>query len=342
MIRIITLIIYVLIFSASAFCSNISHPTLFLFLGGDKASSHEKQLDNPYVTGAQIIYSWRDLEPKRDVYDFSKIEEDLRFLTKSKKKLFIQLQDRSFEPTVFNVPNYIREDEIFHGGVAMQYDFPGEGQPINTGWVARVWDPAVQKRFQKLIRQLAEQFDGRIDGINLPETSVDFDPNNPPKDFTDDKYFYAELNNIAFTRNVFHKSLVMQYVNFFPGEWNNDRHYMSRFFSYAAAHRIGLGGPDVVPYQKSQMKSSYAFFHKMKDKIITGMAVQEPDYTYRNPETGEFYTFEEFYKFSTNYLGAKIIFWNVQEPFFSNELEPNLSEDNFELCHSERGVGVRN
>lgn len=82
----------------------------------------------------------------------------------------------------------------------MQYDFPGEGKPITTGWVARTWDSAVRKRFQLLIRKLASQFDGRVYGINLPETSADFDPNHMPKDFTSDKYFYSVINNIHYLK----------------------------------------------------------------------------------------------------------------------------------------------
>jgi hypothetical protein len=183
------------------------------------------------------------------------------------------IQDRSFEPTVFNVPDYIREDQIYRGGVAMQYDFPGEGKPITTGWVARVWDPAVRKRFQLLIKELATQFDGEIYGINLPETAVDFDENNPPEGLTFDNYFSSELENISVLRKAFHKSIVMQYVNFFPGEWNNDHRYMNKFFSYAMKHHIGLGGPDIVPYREAHMKNSYPFFHKLKGKLLTGMAI---------------------------------------------------------------------
>jgi hypothetical protein len=95
----------------------------------------------------------------------------------------------AFDPNIFNVPNYIRKDKIYNGGVAMQYDFPGEGKSITIGWVARVWDPAVRQRFQLLIRKLSTQFDGIIYGINLPETAVDFDENNPPEGFTFEKYF---------------------------------------------------------------------------------------------------------------------------------------------------------
>lgn len=310
-------------------------PRLFLFLGGDEAGLYENKFKNSCISGAQIIYSWKQLEPEKDVYDFSKIEEDLRFLKKIHKKLFIQLQDRSFEPTVFNVPNYIREDTIYHGGVAMQYDFPGEGKPITSGWVARVWDPAVRKRFQLLIKKLASEFDGEIYGINLPETAVDFDTNNPPEGFTQDKYFYGELENISALRKAFHKSIVIQYINFFPGEWNNDHHYMSRLFSYAMTHQIGLGGPDVVPYRMAQMKNSYPFFHKLKGQLLTGMAVQEPDYTYKNPETGKPFNFSDFYHFTENYLGASLLFWNVQEPFFLNQLTPKLNTQYFE-CNAQR------
>jgi hypothetical protein len=325
----ISLFVLLFILNNTVFAKN-NLPKLFLFLGGDQASLHEKELNSSCVYGAQIIYSWKQLEPKKDIYDFSKIEKDLAFLKKTHKKLFIQLQDRSFEPNIFYVPNYIREDKIYHGGVAMQYDFPGEGKPITTGWVSRVWDPAVRKRFQLLIKKLATQFDGKIYGINLPETAVDFDENNSPEGFTFDNYFSSELKNIGELRKAFHKSIVIQYVNFFPGEWDNDHHYMSRLFSFAVNNHIGLGGPDVVPYREAQMKNSYPFFHNLKGELLTGMAIQEPDYTYKNPETGEPYTFSDFYHFTKDYLGANVIFWNIQELFFSNQLTPKLSDDYFE------------
>lgn len=307
-----------------------SLPQLFLFLGKEDPAVYKSTLEDPYVSGAQIIYSWKQLEPQKGIYDFSKIEKDLTFLKKIHKKLFIQLQDRSFEPTTFYVPDYIREDTIYHDGVERQYDIPGEGLPITTGWVARVWDPAVEERFKLLIQKLAIQFDGKVYGINLPESAVDFDKKNPPKDFTFEKYFYAELKNIKTVRKAFHKSLVIQYINFFPGEWNNDHHYMSRFFAYAITHQIGLGGPDVVPYRIAQMKNSYPFFHQLRGKFLVGMAIQEADYTYKNPGTGDYYKFLDFYNFTRDYLGTSILFWNIQEPFFSNQLTPELNSQYFE------------
>lgn len=331
--KILSFTIFFLFLNNIAFAIN-KPPQLFFFLGGEESASYKNILEKSCVSGAQIVYSWKQLEPRKGVYDFSKIEKDLNFLGSIHKKLFIQLQDRSFEPTVFNVPDYIRKDPEYHGGVAMQYDFPGEGKPISTGWVARVWDPAVRERYNLLIQQLAEKFDGKIAGINLPETAADFDENNPPQDFTFDKYFYAEVENIKTVRKLFQKSMVIQYLNFFPGEYNNDHHYMSRFFMYAMMHGVGLGGPDVVPYREVQMKNSYPFFHKFQGKILAGMAVQEPDYTYKNPSTGEPYTFFDFYDFARSYLGANILFWNVQEPFFSSQVVPELNCQHFECAET--------
>lgn len=319
-----------LLLSSTAIFAQNSLPELFLFLGGNKVSLQRLPLDHSCIKGVQIIYPWKQLEPKKNVYDFSQIKEDLKLLTQVHKKLFIQIQDRSFSPDIFNVPDYIREEGIYHGGVEMQYDFPGEGKKITTGWVSRMWDPAVRERYKLLLQKLAIEFDGKVYGINLPETSTDFDPEHAPKDFTENKYFYSVIDVMMYLRKNFQKSIVIQYVNFLPGEWDNDHQYMYRLFELAMKYHIGLGGPDVVPYKRSQMKNSYPFFQKYKDKILAAFAIQEPDYTYTNPKTGNFYSFDEFYSFATTQLGASILFWNMEEPFFSTQLLPNLTAKYFD------------
>ena len=90
------LFIGLLLFSRATIAHD-TFPQLFLFLGGNNASSYKHVLKNNCINGVQIIYSWRQLEPQKDIYDFSKIEKDLKFLAKEHKKLFIQIQDRSLE-----------------------------------------------------------------------------------------------------------------------------------------------------------------------------------------------------------------------------------------------------
>ncbi len=102
---------------------------------------------------------------------------------------------------------------------------------------------------------------------------------------------------------------------------------MKKLFSYANAHHIGLGNPDTVPFKKAQMKNSYPFFHKNKGKLANiAIAIQSPDYTYINPTTNKKFTICELYNFSKNYLGANIIFWNIQEPKLSNQVFPFLGK----------------
>ena len=85
---------------------------------------------------------------------------------------------------------------------------------------------------------------------------------------------------------------------------------MGRSFQMAVDHGLGLGGPDVRPWQPYQMENSYKFFNKHKNDLKTiAMAVQQPDLRFKNKTTGEPFSKEEFRGFAVDYLGADIIFW---------------------------------
>jgi len=62
-------------------------------------------IDTKSFEGAQLKYRWRELEPEKDSYDFSAIRKDFTFLTSKGKKLFIQLQDVSFDQGVEGICN---------------------------------------------------------------------------------------------------------------------------------------------------------------------------------------------------------------------------------------------
>jgi hypothetical protein len=284
----------------------------FLFIGGSDPQEYASKLTDQ-IDGVQIIYSWKSLEPEKDKYAFEKIERDLKYLESKNKKLWIQLQDRFFDVKDRNIPDYLLQDKIYQGGLAKQKDYPGEGSAPGSGWVSKQWNPQLRARFQKLIAQLAQKLDGRIHGINLPETAADIEIKTESlAGFSCDQYFGASLENIRFAKNAFKKSHVVQYINFWPCEWENDRKYMSRFFEEAQKLAIGLGGPDIVPYRKGQLKNSYPFFNKYQGKLsIVAFAVQEPTRTYTNPNTGKKFTNQEFLDFAKSFLGVDVIFWSV-------------------------------
>jgi hypothetical protein len=301
-------------------------PRHFLFLGGSPVEEAGPVLADPALEGVQIVYNWRQLEPGEGVYDFSRIERDLAGAQARGKVLWVQLQDRFFRPQDRLVPDYILNEPIYGGGLARQFDNPGEGREPGSGWTAMQWNPHVRSRFQALITALAQAFDGRIAGINLPETA--FDPmDDSDGGFACDAYFAAELENTLHARRQFARTPVVRYVNFFPCEWNNDRRYMERFFDAAVSHGIGLGGPDIVPWRQGQMRNSYPFFHRLNRQLpLVAMAVQEPTLTYTDPATGKGFTRQDFITFGRDYLGVDIIFWSASAPWLTDPAKAQASQ----------------
>ena len=303
-------------FALGARAAEPAEPANFLFLDSDALSMNATLVERTDIAGVQIVYSWKSLETAKDQYDFAQIETDLAFVEKRGKKLFAQIQDRFFERSHRNVPRYLLDERAYAGGLASQKDNPGENLPEGAGWVAMQWKPAVRERYQKLLAALAARFDGRLYGINLPETAADIEQNQ--NGFGCDAYFAGEQENIAFARKSFRTSHVVQYVNFWPCEWQNERKYMSRFFEFAARNGIGLGGPDIVPNARSHMKNSYPFFNEYRGRLsLVAMAVQQPTLTYTNPATKQRFTREEFVAFARDYLGVNVIFWSVSSPWLA-------------------------
>ncbi|PYK58097.1 MAG: hypothetical protein DME21_16280 [Verrucomicrobia bacterium] len=273
-------------------------------------------------------YTWRELEPEKDAYDFSAIRQDWMFLNSKSKKLFIQLQDSSFDPTIVNVPRYLQNDGRYHGGAAKQYSIEGDDEEhaVPAGWVARRWDGAVQERFHNLLFALGREFDGKIAGINLPETAVDFGETGRlfPKGFTVEIYRDAIVTNMMVLKRAFPKSVTMQYANFMPGEWlpDKDRCYLRSVYQRARELKVGVGGPDLLPYKPGQMNHSYPLIRECAGSVPTGIAVQWGNYELKNPKTGKRVTISELLRFGSDYLRVDYLFWCTQEPYFSEELIP--------------------
>ena len=305
-----------LLLAAIASIAAAEEPRNFLYFGSGDLAAAQALLARPDIAGMQVIYAWRALEPEEGKYDFSAVEADLAAATALDKDLFIQIQDRFFSPAARRLPDYILNDPRYGGGLIPQVDDAEAASPQTVGWTAIQWNDALRVRFQALLQALAETFDGRILGINLPESSIELDPSADNAGFSCDAYFAAEMENIAFAREAFKQSYVVQYANFWPCEWDNDHDYMGRIFAFAAENGIGLGGPDIAPNRRGQMKNSYPFFNRYRDRLdIVAMAIQEPTLAYINDATGKPFTRDEFVAFATDYLGVDVIFWSLESPW---------------------------
>jgi len=84
-------------------------PQHYVFFSRERLRIQERSfLDNPNIAGAQLKYTWRELEPVRDQYNLKLILDDLATLERHGKRLWIQLQDASFSRDSVLVPEYLR------------------------------------------------------------------------------------------------------------------------------------------------------------------------------------------------------------------------------------------
>lgn len=293
-------------------------PKNFVYLGQDELDDSMPILNRSDISGAEIMYAWSNLEPEKGKYDFSMIEHDLAFVRPSGKALYIEVLDRFFQPGSRLLPRYLLESPEYSGGLSWQ----GSDKPRPwSGWVAQQWNPLVRKRFQALLKALANRFDGRIAGRILTETAASIDYEKPPAGWSCDSYYEGTLANALTARRAFRHSNIVQYANFWPCEGKENPAYMRRFFDFAAANHIGVGGPDIVPWNKGLMLNSYPFIRVYRDKIpLVALAVQEPTLEYFNPETNKPFTRVEFTRFAYVYLRADVIFWSKSSPWLTGPI----------------------
>ncbi|MEH3112412.1 hypothetical protein [Pedobacter terrae] len=302
----------------------------------------DKALLDPRFTGAQIVYTWRNLEPSKEQYDFSAIKEDIDYLNAlGGKKVWIQLQEKSFAPDKKNVPDYILEDPRYNGGVIKQSMLSApERDPDKAvaadeyGWSAKMWEIPVRDQFQKLILALGNEFDGKVEGINFSESAIDIGTEAAdgttsfPPDFNPRNYVDAIESNMIVLSQAFRRSTPMVYLNFLPGEWLpwDDKGYMKRLFTKAKSLKMGIGGPDLMPYRKSHMNQTYGFFKEYPKELVKGMAVQDGNLRQTNPRTNQKNTVNDILKFSRDYLGLDYIFWVEEQPYFEQKVLHDLPE----------------
>jgi len=311
--------------------SNVAKPVhLYVFFNMERRRISEASfLETKQFEGAQLKYTWKELEPEKDRYDFTAVRNDLAFLTSKGKKLFVQLQDASFSKENILVPKYLLSEQ-YHGGVAPQYDIQNDNEATAqvAGWVARRWDPLVQERFHKLLNALGKEFDGSIAGINLPETSIGFGDSGKlfPVGYSNEAYRDAIVVNMKAVKKAFPKSVVIQYANFMPGEWlpGEDKAFLKTVYKEAVTAGVGVGGPDLLPFRRGQNNHSYPLIKAAAGIVPTGVAVQDGNYADKNKE-GKRLSVSELLAFAKEQLQVDYVFWCTEEPYYSKELIPFLN-----------------
>ncbi len=287
-------------------------------------------LTHPMFKGAQVMYSWRQLEPKKGVYDFSLLKKDIEYLKKFGKKIFIQLQDASFNPEYKITPDYLSSDQ-YNGGATLQYN--DEGKP--EGWVAKRWNKMVRERFALLLLALGKAYDGQIAGINLQETSIGVS-SKTDSSFTEEGYVQGLKENMLALKKAFSKSATMLYANFVPGEWlpGNDKGYLSSLYQYGEEIGVGLGGPDLMVTRRGQLNHALKFMHEGHYTVPIGIAVQDGNYFGKTGDEKEDAGNGQrqnlvplLHAFAKDFLRVSYMFWANQTPYFDTDVLPCFTKD---------------
>jgi len=297
----------------------IDHPLLF----------------HPMFKGAQIMYSWKDFEPQKGQYDFSILKQDYEYLKKFTKKIFIQLQDATFNPRYKAIPDYLFTDE-YNGGATLQYN--DSGKP--DGWVAKRWNKKVRERFALLLQALGKEYDGKIEGINLQETAIGVS-SKTDSGFSEQGYIEGLKANMLALKKSFPNSTTMIYANFTPGEWLpwDDKGYLRSLYQYGEEIGVGLGGPDLMVTRKGQLNHAFTFMHERHYTVPIGIAIQDGNYI---GKTGADIDYDEkdnrkkkslqnlvplLHAFAKDFLRVKYMFWANQAPYFKTDVLPCFSKN---------------
>jgi hypothetical protein len=298
-----------------------AEPQHYIFFNLDRQRIHETSfLYTPAIAGAQLKYTWKELEPQRGVYALAPVLADLAFLAEHHKQLVLQLQDASFDERM-NVPDYLVADSAFHGGAARKYEAQDSDSEAAAGadtaarfdgWVARRWDPAVAERFRLLLDVLGRELDGRIAALVLSETAIEFGggERHRPAGFTFAGYAEAVKRQMSAARTAFTRSPVIQYANFMPGEWlpRDDHGYLRGLYAHADSIGAGMGGPDLMPHRKELLNHSYP------------LLAAKGNLAARDPLTGQPVSVPELAAFARDSLRLDFVFWGTQEPYYTRDV----------------------
>ena len=256
------------------------------------------------ITGVQSGAYWSTLEPQKDRYDLSIIEEQLRICAKYKKRLFLTVSEKQFGTSDVPVPDYIVSDPQYRDGLVTFTDMPVTQ--------ARIWDPAVLGRFNRLLVQMGKRFDQEpyFEGVEFVETALRLDYKREKYDPA--KYISSLKKRLAAAKKAFPTSVVIQETNWIPGAGPGD---FADFFRFCHGIGVGIGGPDLIPDAERAAERpripAYEFFPAYAGKMPLASDVQSPEYQGRFGK-GIFFgtlTPQGIFDMGVNTLKLNYIFW---------------------------------
>jgi len=279
------------------------HPGHYMSLNtGGSQSENFKHLEEvsrePVIKGVQLYVWWSELERSKGVYDFSKID---LYLNKMKslpaaKRLVVRVMDRRFGGTSKTgiVPSYLLSDPTYKGGVALL---------ASSGYVSRLWEPAVMDRLIALYRALGARYDADpyVEGFATEETSISL-ASPTPSGYSTTALFNQYLRFAASARQTMLRSNLFMGTNFVK----SDEQMAVLIQALFEAH-VAPGGPSTVPNKLTQAQRVWtgATGADYRGLIAIGPGIEAAVFGGKN---GSF-TPKQIGDFAYKTLGVTHLFW---------------------------------
>lgn len=268
-------------------------------------------LDEPAIRGFNIRYTWVEMEPGKDQYNFSAIRRDLAIAQSHGKQLIAFLTDKTFSPrSPHPLPVYMRPYALAN----------------STGGITpKEWDPRVIEREVLLARALSREFDSHpnFEGIAWQESA----PSIPRAEletagYTPELFRDGLIRMLAGSSEALPHSRVFWYQNFLPMKME----YLREIALAVLPYRVVLGGPDILPY-RTGLKTSYALYEEFQGRMKLSCSAQADSYRHHKDDTdnskkGPFHqglqpihpdgyvTMEQIFEFGRDRLHLNYIFWS--------------------------------
>ena len=241
-----------------ALAENVHH---YIFVGMDRERLAEPGfLDHKGVEGVQVKYTWRQLEQGKDNYVFDDVRPIWSSEVKGKSCSSRFRMRRSGSNSCPSPSTCVKTLRITAASHTSQLP-RRQTRRSQALWLGRpAMGPAVRERFHNSSTALGKEFDGQIEGINLPESAIDIPYAGPlmPSGYTREGYRDALLETMAALKKAFPKSTAMLYANFMSeADPSGKPVYLRSLYEKAAELKLGMGGPDLLPHRKWQLFNSY-------------------------------------------------------------------------------------
>ncbi|WP_298235386.1 beta-galactosidase [uncultured Azohydromonas sp.] len=251
----------------------------------------------PFVKGIVVRASWRQLEPRKGQYDFSRVERYLQKAAAKNKRLFVMLSTKTVNGDKA-VPDYLRTAQ--YGGGAFRIGTIKGTQGENVA----LHNDNVRDRLIALSQALGRRYNknNNFEGIMFNETA--FGKMVKPLSEAQKQRFFSNLARVdTATRNAFPNSVVIQFMNY-------PANFMPALFENMKKNGVGMGGPDVFINDPNLNRSAYGFNPKATGTIPIGMKVETDSYDavrhggpYNPPDV------RDIYRFGRDKLHANYLFW---------------------------------